>query len=177
MFQNDLELHKKLGIDSEKAKSFDLGKGRLTNHGKMDPRDYSWLNGDAWTAVVYGDTDSCDSLSRVYINDEEDTIENWYKKLYNKNNLVQNEPDKETLITNNVSTLTYDEKTDKIVSRSVKYIMRHKVSKAKWKLKTKSGKEVIVTGDHSLMVIRDNKLISVKAKDVNIKTDKILSIK
>ena len=55
--------------------------------------------------------------------------------------------------------------------------MRHKVNKHKYKIRTKSGKELIITGDHSIMVIRNNELISVKAKDINKETDKIISIK
>ena len=55
-------------------------------------------------------------------------------------------------------------------------MIRHKVSKAKYKIKTKSGKEIIVTNDHSCIVIRNGKQISIKAKDINIKTDKIISV-
>ena len=64
-----------------------------------------------------------------------------------------------------------------VIDRPLKYIMRHKVTKSKWRLRTESGKEIIVTGDHSLMVLRDNELISLKPKDVNTKTDKIITIK
>ena len=53
--------------------------------------------------------------------------------------------------------------------------MRHKVTKDKFRLKTKSGKELIVTGDHSIMVIRDNELISLPAREIK-KSDKIITI-
>ena len=59
---------------------------------------------------------------------------------------------------------------------SVKYIMKHNVSKSRFRIKTKSGKEIIVTGDHSCIVFRDGKQMEIKAKDININTDKILSI-
>ena len=55
--------------------------------------------------------------------------------------------------------------------------MKHKVSKEQFKIKTKSGKEIIVTGDHSCIVFRNGKQLAVKAKDINKDTDKILSIK
>ena len=58
----------------------------------------------------------------------------------------------------------------------IKYIMRHKVSKPQFKIKTKSGKEIIVTGDHSCIVFRNGEEMVVKAKDINKDTDKILSI-
>lgn len=59
----------------------------------------------------------------------------------------------------------------------VNYIMRHRVTKPKYKIKTKSGKEVIVTADHSCIVFRDGKKLTIKANEINPKTDKILSIK
>lgn len=58
----------------------------------------------------------------------------------------------------------------------VKRIIRHKVSKERWKLTTESGKEVIVTGDHSLIVFRENVQIEIKARDINIETDRVLSV-
>jgi hypothetical protein len=57
----------------------------------------------------------------------------------------------------------------------VKRVIRHQVSKKKWRLKLKSGKEIIVTGDHSLIVFRNDQMIEVKPSDVLI-TDKILSV-
>ena len=54
--------------------------------------------------------------------------------------------------------------------------MRHKVKKSKFRIKSKSGKEVIVTGDHSCIVFRDGKQLTIKAKDINPKTDKILVV-
>jgi intein/homing endonuclease len=57
----------------------------------------------------------------------------------------------------------------------VRRIIRHKVSKPKWKLKTKSGKEIIVTGDHSMVVFRDGEKLVVKPSEI-LKTDKILCL-
>ena len=54
--------------------------------------------------------------------------------------------------------------------------MRHKVTKPKWKLKTKSGKEVIVTNDHSMIVFRDGKKLEVKPYEIQ-PSDKILVVK
>lgn len=58
----------------------------------------------------------------------------------------------------------------------VKRVIRHKVTKPKWKLKTKSGKEIVVTNDHSMIVFRDGKKTEVKPSEI-IKTDKILTVK
>ena len=64
----------------------------------------------------------------------------------------------------------------KIVDVPIRYIMRHHTPKMMFKIKTKSGKETIVTEDHSCIVFRNGKQMSIKAKDINIKTDKILSL-
>lgn len=57
----------------------------------------------------------------------------------------------------------------------VKRVIKHKVTKSKWKLKTKSGKEIIVTNDHSMIVFRNGKKMEVKPSEI-LKTDKILTI-
>lgn len=57
-----------------------------------------------------------------------------------------------------------------------KRIIRHNVSKERWKLSTVSGKEVIVTGDHSLIVFREGSQIEIKARDINIETDQVLIV-
>jgi hypothetical protein len=57
-----------------------------------------------------------------------------------------------------------------------KRIIRHKVTKERWKLTTESGKEVIVTGDHSLIVFRDQIQLKIKARDINPETDLVLIV-
>ena len=58
--------------------------------------------------------------------------------------------------------------------KRVKYIKKHKVKKTMWKLSVLE-KEVVVTEDHSIMVLRENKLVAVKPFEI-IKNDKILYI-
>lgn len=53
-------------------------------------------------------------------------------------------------------------------------VIRHKVTKAKFKITTESGKELFITGDHSLVVFRDGKKISCKPTEVQ-PNDKIYS--
>jgi hypothetical protein len=57
----------------------------------------------------------------------------------------------------------------------VKNLIRHKVSKKKWKLKV-GGKEIIVTNDHSMIVLRDGEEIVVKPSEIK-KSDKVLIYK
>lgn len=67
-------------------------------------------------------------------------------------------------------------KDGKIVDVPIKYVMRHYTKKKMYKIRSKSGKETIVTEDHSCVVFRNNKQIVIKAKDIDSKTDKILTI-
>lgn len=68
-------------------------------------------------------------------------------------------------------------KDGKIVDVPIKYVMRHHTDKKMYKIRSKSGKETIVTEDHSCVVFRNGKQIVVQAKDINPKTDKILTLK
>lgn len=122
---------------------------------------------------IYADTDSCFSGSIIQTENGRLTIEEWY------NNNIKNGSAGETL-KGHESVLTIDRILNysddgNLYYAPVKRIIRHKVSKAKWRLKTKSGKEVIVTNDHSMIVFRDGVKIEVKPSEV-LKTDKILSV-
>lgn len=181
IFQNDTELHKKLGIKTEDAKKVDISKGRITDNGPLpkNKKEYQHIEGD-YSLVVAGDTDSTKSDTIISLDKENKiTIEDAYI-------MMKEENFDSGIVTSNGSYIipnrfghtikTYDEKTKKFIYKPIKYIMRHKVSKAQFKITTKSGKSVIVTGDHSIMVLRNNKLQSIKAKDINIKNDKTISV-
>jgi len=126
------------------------------------------------TVIIYNDTDSCDPNSIIDIQGKENlTIEKFY------NNNILNRSGGNTIV-GHESVLT----DDKILNWSlendlyyapIKRIIRHKVSKPKWKLKTKSGKEIIVTNDHSMIVFREGKQLTIKPSEI-MKTDKILCI-
>ena len=123
---------------------------------------------------MYGDTDSVDSSSIIVTNESTSNIE----EFYNRN--IKNGSAGDTLaghnsVKTNEKVLNWT-KENEIYYAPVKRIIRHKVSKPKWKLKTKSGKEIIVTNDHSMIVFRDNIKIEVKPSEI-LKTDKILTIK
>lgn len=122
-------------------------------------------------AVIYIDTDSVaeDTLIKV-----DDGRELKIKDLYNEglesagNTLNGHES---VSIKNKV--LNWNETG--LYYAPVKRVIRHKVNKSKWKLKTKSGKEIIVTNDHSMIVFRDGKKLEVKPSEI-LKTDKILTV-
>jgi len=125
--------------------------------------------------TIYGDTDSVAKDSLLKLDDNRIiTIEAFYNESLingsNGNTLGGHESvktDKKVLNWSEENNLYYG---------NIKRIIRHKVSKSKWKLKTKSGKEIIVTNDHSMIVFRNNIKLEVKPSQI-LKTDKILCIK
>jgi hypothetical protein len=125
---------------------------------------------------IYSDTDSCSSDSKIFIKElnKNVTIEDLFKYCYNKNGVSTTDKTGHEIVSSNFSTINYD--NNKLKYSPIKRVIRHKVSKSKFKIKTKSGKEIIVTGDHSCIVFRNGEKIVIKAKDINKDTDKILSI-
>jgi DNA polymerase elongation subunit (family B) len=122
--------------------------------------------------VIYGDTDSLIGSSSIVYENGKCTIE----ELYNKSNISAGNTLKgHESVECKEKVLNYSEEKG-LYYAPVKRIIRHKVTKSKWKLKTKSGKEVIVTNDHSMIVFRDGKQTEVKPSEI-LKSDKILCIK
>jgi len=133
----------------------------------------SVLNGDkSFVSIAYGDTDSCakDTIIKIENNGiiESLTIEDLYNRYINNDagvTMMGHES-----VSCDCKILNWD---NKLYFGTPKRIIRHKVTKPKWRLKTKDGKEIFVTNDHSMIVFRDGKKIEVKPKDI-LKTDKIL---
>lgn len=122
--------------------------------------------------VVYMDTDSVDKDSNVITDNGEMTIEELYNssKIDNGKTIVGHES-----VATDSKILNWSEERG-LYYAPIKRVIRHKVSKKKWKLKTKSGKEIIVTNDHSMIVFRDGKQLEIKPSDI-LNSDKILTIK
>jgi hypothetical protein len=121
---------------------------------------------------VYGDTDSCDKNTLIHTLNGDKTIEEFYNSNIINGSAGETKNGHESVMTSE-KVLNY--KDDEIYYADVRRIIRHKVSKPKWKLKTKSGKEIIVTGDHSMVIFRDGIQMVVKPSEI-LKTDKILCL-
>jgi DNA polymerase elongation subunit (family B) len=144
-WHRDKELHAKLGITRA---------GRVTKE-----------------VAIYGDTDSVLGSSLIRTDNGDITIEDLYNEscvsagdTLNGHESVECEK----------NILNWTEKLGLHYSQP-KRIIRHKVSKPKWRLRTVSGKEIIVTNDHSMIVFRNGKKLEIKPSEI-IKTDKILSV-
>jgi len=124
---------------------------------------------------IYIDTDSVDGESIIKVKNLGDIKISDFWNLYAKNGYTKDERGNELVKLDDGQVSV--ENWDKDVKWSdVKRIIRHKVTKKKYKVRTKSGKEIIITGDHSIMVIRDNKKIKVRATEINVKKDLIVGI-
>ena len=134
---------------------------------------------------VYSDTDSLtDSLLNTYVKDASGnnfskqilTFENFYNLCEQNFGIFKTTiSGQEMVYGGDTKVLNWTEENG-LHYVPVKYVMRHKVRKPRYKIRTKSGKEIIVTGDHSCVIFRNGEQLTVKAKDINVKTDKVLTI-
>ena len=123
--------------------------------------------------TIYGDTDSVHNQTVINVYGENIIVEDWYNKNIKNGSAGVTLKGHESVKTDD-KILNWSE-DEGLYYVPVKRIIRHKVSKEKWKLKTKSGKEIIVTNDHSMIVFRNDKKIEIKPRDI-LKLDKILAI-
>jgi DNA polymerase elongation subunit (family B) len=116
--------------------------------------------------VIASDTDSVVGDTFVYTNSEKIKIEDLYNKFCNETNLTHKR-DVNDFIHNvsNLNLTTKSYKDGQLIDDKIIHIMKHKVKKKFYKV-TVNGKEVVLTEDHSLIVERCGKLISVKPYDV-----------
>jgi len=122
--------------------------------------------------LKYADTDSCIGKTNINIDDEELTIEKFYNDSIGVVNKIGNDNFIKTLTKNYLTPSV--SKNIKLQNKKVNYIMKHKVKKRFFNVKI-GNKEVRITEDHSLIVLRDKELISIKPKDVK-NGDKLFKI-
>lgn len=124
----------------------------------------------AASIVVGGDTDSVVGDTIINVNGKPITIADYYNSItpnyikcddINKNYIKR--------VDNGDVALAYD---NGIVQNKIKHVMKHTVKKRMYKIKC-NGKEVIMTEDHSIIVNRNGKNISVSPKDI-LKTDTLI---
>lgn len=124
--------------------------------------------------VIASDTDSVVGDTLVYVNNKQIKIEDLYSRFsefeykddFNKNYVKP---------VNEITTLSFNTKTKLIEEKPIKYVMKHRVNKRMFKI-TLNGKYVIVTEDHSVIVKRNNRYISIKPAELNVEIDKIINI-
>lgn len=145
---------------------------------ELDESKHDWYrNQHVW---IYSDTDSIKENSLLLIKRDNNiyavTIKDLFHNTYINNGVFSYDNSGKEITPSNDQVLNWS-KEKGLYFTPIKYVMKHNVSKEQYKIKTKSGKEIIVTGDHSCIVFRNGEQLTIKAKDININTDKILSIK
>ncbi len=138
----------------------------IDTHKKMHIRNASQID-KSEPVSIYGD--SVHGNSSIHTDIGTYTIED----LYNKQNETSIRKDKE-VIPVEFKSLNWTEEKGLYYSK-VKNIIRHKTSKKKFRIKA-GNKEVIVTGDHSIIVFRNGEKFEVKPSEVKT-GDKVLIYK
>jgi DNA polymerase elongation subunit (family B) len=122
----------------------------------------------------YGDTDSLVGETIIQTNLGNLCIADLYKKFENNSkDISQFGHEILDVSDNNLRCLTYNSEELKINFGKIKKLVRHTVTKGKYKV-CANGNEVIMTEDHGCMVWRGNKLLRLPPKQVCKYTDKFV---
>jgi len=175
----DYDLHEHLGIDSDSIIPLDSSwihrESKTDWDGEVTQQDVEEGIYQRKTDVaLYIDTDSVDSKTILRTSKGIMTIEDLYKYSEKFGSNGETAAGHESVLTD-AKILNYDANKG-LYYANIKRVIKHKVNKPKYKLKSKTGKEVIVTSDHSLIIFRDNKQLVVKPNEI-MKGDKILELK
>ena len=135
------------------------------------------IGDDGRDHIIYCDTDSVDGKSLVKANDKNISIENLYSQLENdsQNLNITDFTGRQFVFPKDVKLPYYNELNNEIETGNVEYIEKHRVKKKMFKIKSKSGKFVIITEDHSIMVMRNKKLIKITPDELK-KSDKLITL-
>jgi DNA polymerase elongation subunit (family B) len=129
------------------------------------------------SVTLYSDTDSCSYDTQLRTNIGEMPIGMLYDSFHKTKKVTLFKGHEiVNVLKNDIKIPTYDSVNCIAEWGKVKSLVRHKVSKKKYKI-VAGGKEVIMTEDHGCMVMRDGKLLRVAPADINIKTDKMIVLK
>lgn len=123
---------------------------------------------------TYSDTDSSTFDTVIYVNNEKQMIGDFYETSEGEEyETVLGKYIKE-LPKGKYKTLSIDDDLSKVKEVDVLHAVKHKTPKHMWKVKV-DGKEVIITEDHSIMILRDGYLMRGSVKDLR-EGDEILTI-
>jgi DNA polymerase elongation subunit (family B) len=115
----------------------------------------------AGDAIIYGDTDSVDKHSIIKTSTGDLTVE----RLFHAGTEFWKVDGKEYSRNPSIKIAHYSKNS--LTQVNYNYVYRHKVSKKRYLIKTNNGKEVIVTEDHSVMILdTDGKLVEKKPSEL-----------
>lgn len=130
--------------------------------------------------VIYNDTDSVAGTSKVRLkNGDIKDISCFFDDVSKQNTTIsrQTHDNRHLLFPRDEKLQYFNEATGTINWGKISFIEKHKVKKRMYKIKLKSGKFVIVTEDHSVMVLdTTGKLVEKKPKEL-MANDRVITIK
>ena len=125
----------------------------------------------------YGDTDSVVGDTLITTNIGKMPIDMLYNNFSDsKKKVTYNGHEIIDIERNNIKVPTFFSDAKRVGWGKVKNIIRHKVSKKKYKI-VAGENEVVMTEDHGCMVMRNGKLIRIPPSDINKNTDKFIILK
>lgn len=141
---------------------------------ELDPSKKNWFS--TQTVSTYSDTDSGHKNMLFLIDkDKKMTFTDLFNMCKDESGINHTSEHSQEFVLGNGHTVK-NYKDGKIVDVPIKYVMRHHTNKKMYKIQSKSGKETIVTEDHSCVVFRDGKQIVVKSKDIDQSSDILLVV-
>lgn len=130
--------------------------------------------------VCYGDTDSVDKNTKLTLeNGNEIEIEKLFNNCINEDVACYKkhyDDSREFVFPKDLKLPYYDHTNNSIKYGNVQYIEKHCVKKKKFRIKTKTGKYVDVTKDHSCMVLLEDGTLVEKTPLELKKGDKVITI-
>jgi DNA polymerase elongation subunit (family B) len=125
--------------------------------------------------TVYRDTDSCRGDSLVYVNDKQIPISELYDMF---SDFTYSDEFNRSYVkpVTDVITKSFNTETQRIEDKKINYVMKHRVKKEMFEIITESGLSVIVTEDHSVIIKRNGRYMSVCPKNIDMEKDIVINI-
>jgi len=141
---------------------------------KFDNRFTEVMKMDCTGTLFYADTDSVTGDTMVKINGKDITIAEYYAK--NRNFYVYEDSFNQSYVKPVTTDITpsINLSTKAIEHNNVLHVMKHRVKKRMFKI-TVGGVSVTVTEDHSVMILRNNRILSIKPAEIT-RFDKCINI-
>lgn len=124
-------------------------------------------------SCIYNDTDSFVGETIINTDDGDIPVIDIWNDVYNESVLTKTPHGHDKIEIKDLKVLTFNTRKGVREYANVKNIFRHKVSKKKYKIKS-GDREIIMTEDHGLMVMRNGEMIRISPKEYQT-GDKILT--
>jgi intein/homing endonuclease len=154
-FDNNMSFLDNVDDVTKKFNSLDKFQPFIIDEGSKNLHKYQWQSKLQFKLIQLSDSVSKNAEILFYNKNQllMDTIENMYKKYGDKPKDI-----KVYTISDNFNTIL----------KPLKYILKRKVRKDMYEVITSLGKQTIVTSDHSLFILKNNKLEAIPTNEIKI---------